>query len=73
MLFRSFDRTTLADAAAEFNRYNRVHLTIADDRAARLRVGGSFEATNVAAFARLLRSAFGLQVSTRGDEIVVAS
>jgi transmembrane sensor len=69
----TFDRTTLADAAAEFNRYNRVHLTITDDRAARLRVGGSFEATNVAAFARLLRSAFGLQVSTRGDEIVVAS
>lgn len=69
----TFDRTTLADAAVEFNRYNRVHLTIADDQAARLRVGGSFEATNVAAFARLLRSAFGLQVNTRGDEIIVES
>lgn len=69
----TFDRTTLADAAAEFNRYNRQRLTIADERAARLRIGGSFEATNVAAFARLLRSAFGLQVREQGDAIVVES
>ena len=69
----TFDRTTLADAAMEFNRYNRQQLTIADERAARLRIGGSFEATNVAAFARLLRSAFGLQVRTQGETIIVES
>ena len=69
----TFDRTTLADAAAEFNRYNRTHLTIADERAAKLRIGGSFEATNVDAFARLLRTAFGLQVHTKANEIVIES
>ncbi|SEM97041.1 FecR family protein [Sphingomonas gellani] len=69
----TFDRTTLADAATEFNRYNRQKLTIADERAARLRIGGSFQATNVEAFARLLRGAFGLQVRTSSDTIRVES
>ena len=35
-----FDRQTLAAAAAEFNRYNREKLVIADPAAARMTIGG---------------------------------
>ena len=69
----SFDKVTLAEAAAEFNRYNRRQIRIADPQAASIRIGGTFEATNVEAFARLLRSAFGLQVIEEEGVITVKS
>jgi transmembrane sensor len=69
----SFDKVTLADAAAEFNRYNRRQIRVADPKAAAIRIGGTFEATNVEAFARLLRSAFGLQVVEEEGVITVKS
>ena len=37
-----FEHTTLADAAAEFNRYNREKLVIADTAAGRRTIGGTF-------------------------------
>jgi transmembrane sensor len=67
-----FDRSTLADAVAEFNRYNRKKLVIEGDAAAKVRIGGSFEADNIDAFARLLEQAFALSVEDRGDEIVIS-
>jgi len=67
-----FDRSTLAEAVAEFNRYNRKKLVIEGDAAAKVRIGGSFEADNIDAFARLLEQAFTLTVEDRGDEIVIS-
>ncbi|HEX6859971.1 MAG TPA: FecR domain-containing protein [Caulobacteraceae bacterium] len=67
-----FDRSTLSDAVAEFNRYNRRKLVVEGDAAADVRIGGSFEADNIDAFARLLEKAFGLSVEDRGDEIIIS-
>jgi transmembrane sensor len=64
----TFDQTTLGDAAAEFNRYNRQQIIIADPAAANIRIGGTFQAANVEAFARLLREAYGLRVEVRGEQ-----
>lgn len=69
----TFDRVTIAEAAAEFNRYNRRQIRVADPAAASIRIGGAFEATNVEAFARLLQSAFGLQVIEEEGVITVKS
>lgn len=67
-----FDRSTLRDAVAEFNRYNRKKLVIEDEATAALRIGGNFEAANVEAFGRLLHEAFGLEVEDRGDRITIS-
>jgi transmembrane sensor len=67
-----FDRSTLAEAVAEFNRYNRKKLVIEGEDTADVRIGGSFEADNIDAFGRLLEEAFGLSVENRGDEIVIS-
>jgi len=67
-----FDRSTLADAVAEFNRYNRRKLVVEGDAAANVRIGGSFEAENIDAFARLLQQAFGLSVEDQGDQIIIS-
>jgi transmembrane sensor len=66
----TFDQTTLAAAAAEFNRYNRKQVVVRG-KAAGLRIGGAFEAGNVDAFARLLRQAYGLKVQDDGARVVV--
>ncbi|MCS0629939.1 FecR domain-containing protein [Telluria mixta] len=68
-----FDQATLADAARQFNRYGRKQLVIEDDAAARIGIGGVFDADNVEAFARLLHVGFGLDVNVVGDEIRVSS
>ena len=68
-----FDKSTLGDAVAEINRYNRTKLVVEDADAAAIRITGSFEAENVDAFARLLREAFGLNVEQNGDEIKISS
>jgi len=68
----TFDHSTLADAVSEFNRYNRRKLVVEGDAAAKVRIGGSFEAENIDAFARLLQQAFGLNVEDRGEEIVIS-
>jgi transmembrane sensor len=67
-----FRHTTLADAAAEFNRYNREKLVVADTQAASLTVVGTFRAANVAAFTDATQAVFGLHVESHGDEIVIS-
>ncbi|WP_157218991.1 FecR family protein [Flavisphingomonas formosensis] len=69
----SFDRTTLADAAAEFSRYHRRPVIVTDAAAAGIRIGGNFQASNVEAFARLLRDAYGLHVEMTPDAIKISS
>jgi transmembrane sensor len=59
----SFDRVTLAEAVAEFNRYNRRQLVIDDPAIAEIRIGGGFEATDVDSFVAALQT-FGIRVVT---------
>lgn len=66
-----FDNTTLADAAAEFNRYNSQKLVV-DRTAARLPVVGTFRSNDVEAFARVTKEVFGLRSEKRGQSIVIA-
>jgi transmembrane sensor len=68
----TFDQSTLADAAGEFNRYNRKKLVIAAGEVAQMRIGGSFEAENVDAFARLLQRAYGLKVDDNGETVKIS-
>lgn len=67
-----FDQITLADAAVEFNRYNETQLVVGDARTADIRIGGSFEAGNVEAFVRLLRSAYGLEIARDGETVKIS-
>jgi transmembrane sensor len=67
-----FGNTALADAATEFNRYNRQKIVVADSRVGEIRVGGTFPATDVEDFTRLVRSVLGLHVEKHVDEIVIS-
>jgi len=61
----------LRDVVAEFNRYNRRKLVVADPATADLLVAGNFRADNVDAFVRLLDAGFGITAFPHGDEIVL--
>jgi transmembrane sensor len=65
------DQMTLAQAAQEFNRYNRKQLIITDPSVAQLRIGGTFNVDNVDGFARLLQQGMGLRIETAGDIIKI--
>ena len=66
-----FPDMPLIDVAAEFNRYNRQKLVVADPAAAMVLIGGTFRADNVEAFVRLAEATFGVSAELRGDEIVL--
>ena len=68
-----FRETSLADAVAEFNRYNERQLVIADPDIAGLQIEGNFRATSVDLFTRLLESGFPIVVEHRGDQIILKS
>lgn len=55
-----FDGTPLGEAVAEFNRYNRHQLVIADPRLAARRFGGTFRSDGHESFVRLLEENFGV-------------
>jgi transmembrane sensor len=67
-----FDHTTLGDAVADFNRYSRQKLVIADSGVARLTIDGTFPTNDVELFARVARDILGLHIENRKDEIVIA-
>lgn len=67
-----FDRTSLADAAAQFNRYNQRQIVVSDARAAQVEIGGSFAPANVDGFLRLLEQGFGLRVERNGQVVTVS-
>jgi transmembrane sensor len=69
----SFRDLPLAEAVAEFNRYNVRRITIADARVAAMRVEGNFRPTNVDAFVRLLENGFPIRASVDDDHIVLGS
>jgi len=62
-----FAATSLAEVADEFNRYNHQQLVITDPAVAAIRISGTFKASNVEAFVRLLKEAYGLKVESTAD------
>jgi transmembrane sensor len=52
---------TLAEAAAEFNRYNSRRIVIADPAVGAVSVGGSFDADKPADFVRAVEASFGVR------------
>lgn len=67
------DDASLREAAAEFNRYGKVKLTIDPNVSATLRVGGVFKIGDSAAFARAMANAYHLRIATHGQEIPIAA
>lgn len=67
-----FKYTPLAEAAAQFNRYNEKKLIIADPAVAQLTVYGTIPVNDVDGFIRVARSVLGLHVATNGNNIVIS-
>ena len=65
LVFRS---TPLAEAVAEFNRYNTHKLVVDDPSIAAIPVGGSFRWANTDAFVRVLEQGFGLRAERHDGE-----
>lgn len=66
-----FRGESLAEAVAEFNRYNLRQIRLADSSLGALRVGGNFKATDPESFAAALASAFNLHVEPAGTDAIV--
>lgn len=67
-----FNGATLAEAAAQFNRYNTTKLIIADPDTARLKINGTFAATNARAFIDATQIVLGLKLQNRNSDIVIS-
>jgi transmembrane sensor len=65
-------RTALADAVAQFNRYNERKLIIATPSLRSVKVGGTFPITDVDAFTRVAKQVFGLKVEQKNGEILIS-
>lgn len=64
-----FHETALADAVAEFNRYNAEKIVIDDPSVAAYRVSGKFRSTSFESFVRLLETAFPIEARYQNAEI----
>ncbi|MBL8266569.1 FecR family protein [Steroidobacter sp.] len=67
----AFETMTLAEAVAEFNRYNARKIVIASPTIGGLRISGKFRTDNTDAFLWLLQKGFPVDVERRQDEIVL--
>jgi transmembrane sensor len=67
-----FNDTTLAEVAAQFNRYNSKKLVIADSATARLAIMGKFPVNDVDLFGRVAKAVLGVRVETRDSEVVIS-
>ncbi len=67
-----FSHASLAEAAAEFNRYNTVKIIIADEKEGRRIIGATLPVHGVEAFAEVAHEVFGLHTEKRGDAIVIS-
>ncbi|HTO42360.1 MAG TPA: FecR domain-containing protein [Rhizomicrobium sp.] len=67
-----FRDATLAQAAAELNRYNHDKLVITDAAAGRLMFGGTVPVTGTNAFIDVAQEVLGLRVERRGHEILIS-
>ena len=59
--------TSLADAVAEFNRYNTHRIVIEDPAVAAIRISGTFRTLNYEAFVRVLDHGFAIHSRTSED------
>jgi transmembrane sensor len=69
--FLTFRDTSLADAVAEFNRYQPRKLVIEDPSLATIRIGGKFRTSNVQAFLSLLQEGFPVTIDESGSQLVI--
>lgn len=67
-----FRHTTLAEAVAEFNRYNDHKLSIADPEVGELRIAGTFQSRNTALFTEAIQELFKLRVSKSGEQTIIS-
>lgn len=70
--FLVFRETPLADAVAEFNRYNSRKILVADDGVGNIRLSGKFRSTQHDAFIRLLEAGFPVRVQQAGDRVLLS-
>lgn len=66
-----FRGESLAEAVAEFNRYNQRQLRLANASLASLRVGGTFNATDPESFAAAVASTFNLQLDPGKPDVII--
>lgn len=66
-----FQHTTLAEAAAEFNRYNPNRILIGNADAARLKIAGTFPSDDPESFVEIAQDILHLHVARQGDAIVL--
>lgn len=67
-----FDHATLAEAVAEFNRYNRTQLIVANKAAAQRTIGATFPVHDVELFARVAEQVLGLRTMREGRNIIIS-
>lgn len=67
-----FHRTSLADAAAEFNRYNDHKLIVADPDAAKLKIDGKFRTNDVASFTEVAEDVLRLRIERQSNQTVMS-
>jgi len=65
-----FEQQTLEEIAAEFNRYNRRQLEIADPSIAQLRMSAGFDATDPDSFVVALERAYGVKAFQSEEGVV---
>lgn len=69
----AFRETALADAVAEFNRYNSRKIVIRDPAISAIHVGGNFKSTNTQAFLWMLQNGFAIDVEETEGEVILKS
>jgi len=67
-----FRHTTLADAVAEFNRYNDAQLVVVGDHAGNLKIDGKFQTHDVETFAEVAKDVLHLHVQHIGKKTVMS-
>jgi transmembrane sensor len=66
-----FSDTSLADAAAEFARYNRARILLPEAAVAGETITGLFVATDPAGFAQAVATSLDLEMRREGEDIVL--
>lgn len=67
--YLTFHETSLAEAAAELNRYNTRHIIIDDPKVAAIRISGTFKPNHYEAFVRLMQEGYAIQATPVGGNI----
>lgn len=69
--YLTFTDTPLRQVVAEFNRFSREPLVLADPRLEQLRIGGHFSWKDAQGFARLLERSYPLRAETRDGQVIL--